>query len=197
MSNFPSVGHVAVTVSDLERSIPWYQALFGTAPVLDEDTGPFRHVVWAVGELYNQAGLPELGHQFSRGKLTDFLAHYPEGKWRVAWQVAYPRAFEGIIVNACAQNMIPTPLAWGIMREESSFVTDVRSHSNAIGLMQLIPPTAKWMACSAATLTAGGSHQASKRRMANCYSRPWAALRWSIRRPCPSTRCRRRCRSKT
>jgi soluble lytic murein transglycosylase len=32
------------------------------------------------------------------------------------------------------------------MREESSFVADVRSHSNAIGLMQLIPPTARWVA---------------------------------------------------
>ena len=52
-------------------------------------------------------GLPELGHSFSRGKLTDFLAHYPEGKWRVPWEVAYPRAFEAIVVKACAQNALP------------------------------------------------------------------------------------------
>lgn len=103
-------------------------------------------VVWAVGALYNQAGFPDLGHSFSRGKLTDHLAHYPEGKWRVPWQVAYPRAFEGVVVKACAQNALPTALAWGIMREESSFVADVRSHANAFGLMQLIPPTAKWVA---------------------------------------------------
>ena len=108
--------------------------------------GVDTEVVWAVGALYNQVGLPELGHAFSRGKLTDFLAHYPEGKWRVPWEVAYPRAFEGIVVKACSQNAIPTPLAWGIMREESSFIADVRSHANAIGLMQLIPPTAKWVA---------------------------------------------------
>ncbi|MEA2750609.1 MAG: soluble lytic murein transglycosylase [Myxococcales bacterium] len=108
--------------------------------------GTDSEVVWSVGALYNQAGLPELGHAFARGKLTDFLAHYPEGKWRVPWQVAYPRAFESIVVKACSENAIPTPLAWGIMREESSFVADVRSHANAIGLMQLIPPTAKWMA---------------------------------------------------
>ena len=49
MSTFPGLGHVAVTVTDLDRSIPWYEALFGAKPVLDEDTGPFRHVVWAVG----------------------------------------------------------------------------------------------------------------------------------------------------
>jgi soluble lytic murein transglycosylase len=103
-------------------------------------------VLWIVGSLYNQAGAPELGHAFSRGRLTDFLSHYPEGKWRIPWQVAYPRAFEPILVKACATNTLPTPLAWAIMREESSFVADARSHSNAIGLMQLVGPTARWVA---------------------------------------------------
>jgi catechol-2,3-dioxygenase len=49
MDLFPPITHVAVTVSDLERSVPWYCALFAAEPVLDEDTGPFRHVVFAVG----------------------------------------------------------------------------------------------------------------------------------------------------
>jgi len=49
VSEFPALTHVAVTVTDLDRSIPWYEALFGSKPVLDEDTGPFRHVVWALG----------------------------------------------------------------------------------------------------------------------------------------------------
>jgi glyoxylase I family protein len=49
MADFPPIQHVAVTVSDLDRSVPWYRALFGAEPVLDEDTGPFRHVVWFLG----------------------------------------------------------------------------------------------------------------------------------------------------
>lgn len=49
MSEFPAITHVALTVGDLDRSVPWYKALFGADPVLDEDTGPFRHVVWLVG----------------------------------------------------------------------------------------------------------------------------------------------------
>jgi catechol-2,3-dioxygenase len=49
MPEFPAITHVALTVSDLQRSVPWYQRLFGTDPVLDEDTGPFHHVVWLVG----------------------------------------------------------------------------------------------------------------------------------------------------
>ncbi|MGI8661968.1 MAG: VOC family protein [Acidimicrobiales bacterium] len=49
MSEFPALAHVAVTVSDLERSRPWYQRLFDADPVLDEDTGSFHHVVWLLG----------------------------------------------------------------------------------------------------------------------------------------------------
>jgi catechol-2,3-dioxygenase len=49
MPDFPSIHHVALTVSDLERSVPWYHALIGSDPVIDEDTGPFRHVVWLIG----------------------------------------------------------------------------------------------------------------------------------------------------
>lgn len=46
---FPALHHVAVTVRDLSVSVPWYQQLFGSEPVIDEDTGPFVHVVFAVG----------------------------------------------------------------------------------------------------------------------------------------------------
>ena len=34
---FPGLQHVAITVTDLERSTRWYTALFGAQPVLDED----------------------------------------------------------------------------------------------------------------------------------------------------------------
>lgn len=49
MPEFPALTHVAVTVSDLSRSREWYERLFGAPAVLDEDTGPFHHVVWASG----------------------------------------------------------------------------------------------------------------------------------------------------
>ena len=49
MPEFPTIAHVALTVSDLDRSRAWYRRLFGSDPVLDEDTGPFHHVVWLTG----------------------------------------------------------------------------------------------------------------------------------------------------
>ncbi len=48
MTDFPGLGHVALTVRSCDASKPWYEALFGAPPVLDEDTGPWRHVVWAL-----------------------------------------------------------------------------------------------------------------------------------------------------
>ena len=50
MPEFPPIGHVALTVSDLNRSVPWYRTLFGTEPVIDEDTDPnMHHTVFLVG----------------------------------------------------------------------------------------------------------------------------------------------------
>jgi catechol-2,3-dioxygenase len=56
-----TIGHVAVTVRDLAVSVPWYSALIGAGPVLDEDTGPFRHAVYVLGDT--MLGL----HQFPEG----------------------------------------------------------------------------------------------------------------------------------
>lgn len=49
MPDFPALTHVAVTVSDLSASVEWYKTLIGADPVLDEDTGPFHHTVFAIG----------------------------------------------------------------------------------------------------------------------------------------------------
>jgi len=80
MSEFPTAAHLAVTVSDLSVSVPWYEKLFGAKPVLDQDTGPFRHVVWALpgGFLYSLHGFtkdlaqPGPANEFRQG--IDHLA---------------------------------------------------------------------------------------------------------------------------
>lgn len=56
-----AITHVAVTVTDLEVSREWYRRVLGSDPVLDEDTGPFHHVVFALGgTLLGLHGFPDL-----------------------------------------------------------------------------------------------------------------------------------------
>lgn len=47
---FPGLQHIAITVSDLQRSTEWYTRLLGAGPVLDEDEegGQFHHTVFAL-----------------------------------------------------------------------------------------------------------------------------------------------------
>jgi len=50
MADFPPLTHVALTVRDLSVSVPWYEALLGGEPALDEDTDPdFHHTVYLLG----------------------------------------------------------------------------------------------------------------------------------------------------
>ena len=57
----PAITHVAVTVSDLAASVAWYTNVLGVGPVLDEDTGPFRHIVYQLGNtLLGLHGFPDL-----------------------------------------------------------------------------------------------------------------------------------------
>lgn len=50
MEEFPPLTHVALSVRDLAVSVPWYEALFQSEPVIDEDTDPdMHHTVYMLG----------------------------------------------------------------------------------------------------------------------------------------------------
>jgi len=60
-ATMPAITHVAVTVTDLAASEAWYTKVLGVTPVLDEDTGPFRHIVYQIGNtLFGLHGFPDL-----------------------------------------------------------------------------------------------------------------------------------------
>ena len=66
-TTMPAITHVAVTVTDLEVSEAWYTKVLGVEPVLDEDTGPFRHIVFPLGgTLLGLHGFPDLAQQGRR-----------------------------------------------------------------------------------------------------------------------------------
>lgn len=64
----------------------------------------------------------------------------------VSLRFAYPQAFAKYISVYAKHFGVPASLAYSIMRQESTFKPDVRSPAFALGLMQIIPPTARQIA---------------------------------------------------
>ncbi len=92
----------------------------------------------------------------------------------------FPLAFSEAVTAGYSLTGLPRGAIEGVMREESLFQCNVRSHAGATGLMQLMPATAAMMACgnaggaSAADLTSpvdnvllGSAYLASMRRQYN------------------------------
>ena len=81
MSEFPALTHIALTVSDLTRSVAFYERLFGAKAVMDEDTGPFRHVVFLLGNgtLVGLHQFPDLKSQEAFDERRPGLDHLAFG----------------------------------------------------------------------------------------------------------------------
>ena len=65
---------------------------------------------------------------------------------RRAYTLAYPLAYEGSVRRWSQIYGVDPDLVWAVMREESAYAPSAVSSSDARGLMQLLPSTAKWIA---------------------------------------------------
>jgi soluble lytic murein transglycosylase len=65
---------------------------------------------------------------------------------RDVWMAAYPLPFSGSIKQWSVHAGIDPMLTAGLIRQESAFAPDAHSGANALGLMQLLPKTARQMA---------------------------------------------------
>src|SRR5262249_32655349 len=77
----------------------------------------------------------------TRNEAVDWLDHFPTGRWRAPWELAYPRPFLPIVQAEAKKQGISDAFAYAIMREESAFEPRVVSPAKAFGLMQLIVAT--------------------------------------------------------
>jgi soluble lytic murein transglycosylase len=74
------------------------------------------------------------------------LAGPPEGAARTWWEKAYPLAFRSHVERHRTRAKLPPYWLYAIMLKESGFDPDEVSYANAIGLMQMIPKTARRVA---------------------------------------------------
>ncbi|MCB9555673.1 MAG: transglycosylase SLT domain-containing protein [Deltaproteobacteria bacterium] len=102
--------------------------------------------LWLAAVLYDAAGLWHLSHRAPRRVDQSWKQSYPHGDNLRRWQLAYPRAFASAVRARAHKERLPAALIWAIMREESGFSPTIESYANAVGLMQLILPTARRVA---------------------------------------------------
>ncbi len=61
----------------------------------------------------------------------------------LAWGINYPRAFNEQVSNNADRRDLPANLVYAVIRAESNFLPGVISPAGAVGLMQIMPATAK------------------------------------------------------
>ena len=71
---------------------------------------------------------------------------YPDRGNLYYWFLAFPRPFLNIVDQRVEDTGLPQAIIYGVMREESGFNPQIESWANAVGLMQLMWPTAQRMA---------------------------------------------------
>ncbi len=100
---------------------------------------------WLLAALWELAGQWQRSHNIPRRRRPEFANHYPKGHHERYWRIAYPRPYRSLARQAAGPAMVPEALIHAIMREESGFSPGVESWANAVGLMQLLVPTARDM----------------------------------------------------
>lgn len=108
------------------------------APLKTPGTLPAAH-------LPGLARLQQLAGDF-HGSILTFHQNRP-ATWERStlpfWRLGYPRPYADLITRYSAAYTLPESLVLALTKAESSFRADVKSHAGAIGLMQLMPATAR------------------------------------------------------
>lgn len=111
----------------------------------DEAIAP-RVVTWTKVALYEMAEAHDLATHLARAEEPRFGAYWPKGEHRRLWELAHQRGYADLVESWAKDRDIDPAWVYAIIREESGFNPTIESWANAIGLMQIIMPTAKGLA---------------------------------------------------
>ncbi len=97
----------------------------------------------ATSRFLDLAGNYASSHWIGRWHSIDYRRSWPNGDSALRWRLAYPLAYWGLLQEFAAKYTYPAHLQMAIVREESAFDPARESYANAIGLTQMIFPTAR------------------------------------------------------
>ncbi|MEO6325833.1 MAG: lytic transglycosylase domain-containing protein [Thermoanaerobaculia bacterium] len=114
---------IAEDAAETESSL---DPLFGAA--LASERGDYRRATSLLKSRYPALGTPEEG-----------------GVPLSVRRAFYPLLHSELLVAAATRNGVSAPLLFGLIRQESLFQPLVRSHAGAVGLMQVMPATGRFL----------------------------------------------------
>ena len=112
----------------------------GKSKVTDPDR---LEELWAIALLYDAGGRIDKSHWIGRWAALDYRRYWPTPTARRRWDLAYPKGWWHLLEPAAKAQGYPPELLISFVREESAFTPTLESFANAIGLTQMILPTAK------------------------------------------------------
>ena len=102
--------------------------------------------VLLVADVLDRLGDHRAAHQILRTRARDAFRRAPDADNLRAWLIAYPPAYRDEVERSAKAAAVPPSLVQALMREESALDPRIISPAGAIGLTQLMLPTAKQVA---------------------------------------------------
>ena len=95
---------------------------------------------------YGMLGRGQRRMQIAQQIAAATLQTAPSATTKWAWECLFPEPFAHLVEDAELKETLPRGLIHAVMRQESGFDVDVTSPARAVGLMQLLPETARAVA---------------------------------------------------
>lgn len=113
---------------------------------LDLRPEALREWIWTIRKFDDRERLIASQYAASKGLFDRAINTADTTVARHDFALRYMTPYREPLAEAAQQIGVDQSLVFGIVRQESRFRADVVSSAGAVGLMQLMPPTAKWVA---------------------------------------------------
>jgi len=126
------------TLPSVQRMLKFYQ--------LDLRPEALREWIWTIRNFDDRQRLIAAQYALSKGLIDRAINTADTTVQRHDFALRYMTPYHDALVGAAHQTGVDEALIFGLVRQESRFRADAISAAGAVGLMQLMPPTAKWVA---------------------------------------------------
>ncbi len=115
-------------------------------PGVKRELGESPGLWWKRASLFDDAGDAAQAWLVIRNHLRRYLSKADKRLPDRLWRIAYPVDFDDIVKREAEVRKLDPHFVLGLICQESRFRADIASGAGAVGLMQLMPPTAKRLA---------------------------------------------------